>query len=158
MNLRTTGQQPSLCLDAGSATNDCGSNFRVDGTNFRRFVNATDQYNFAPTNYYQRPDERYTMGAFAKYEINDRVEVYGQMMFSDYHSVAQIAPSGDFGNTGTLNCDNPLLSPQQLDLLCNGFVLNGGNTLLGPFDGSAAVPTPTVRVSPAPMEFCLMIR
>ena len=66
----------------------------MTGSNFRRFVNATDQFNFAPTNYYQRPDERYTMGAFAKYEINDRVEVYGQMMSLDYHSVAQIAPSG----------------------------------------------------------------
>src|SRR5206468_3527450 len=32
--------------------------------------------------------------------------------------VAQIAPSGDFGNTRTINCDNPLLSPQQLSLVC----------------------------------------
>jgi iron complex outermembrane receptor protein len=34
-------------------------------------------------------------------------------MFSDYRSVAQIAPSGSFFNTGDINCDSPLLSAQQ---------------------------------------------
>ena len=28
----------------------------------------------------------------------------------DDRTVAQIAPSGDFGNTFSVNCDNPLLS------------------------------------------------
>lgn len=67
------------------------------------------QYNFGPTNYYQRPDERYTLGAFARYEINEHVEAYAQAMFMDYRSVAQIAPSGNFFNTTTINCGNPLL-------------------------------------------------
>jgi outer membrane receptor protein involved in Fe transport len=66
-------------------------------------------YNFGPTNYYQRPDERYTLGAFAHYEINENIEAYAQAMFSDYRSVAQIAPSGDFFNTNTINCGNPFL-------------------------------------------------
>ena len=35
-------------------------------------------------------------------------------MFMDDHSDAQIAPSGNFSNTTTLNCDNPLLSAQEL--------------------------------------------
>ena len=26
----------------------------------------------------------------------------------DDHTLAQIAPSGDFGNTFTINCDNPV--------------------------------------------------
>ena len=30
-------------------------------------------------------------------------------MFNDYESIAQIAPSGDFFETTTINCDNPLL-------------------------------------------------
>lgn len=68
-------------------------------------------YNFGPTNYYQRPDERYTLGAFARYEINENMEAYAQAMFSDYKSVAQIAPSGDFFNTNLINCDNPFLPP-----------------------------------------------
>ena len=80
---------------------------------FVPFNAATGQYNFGPLNYYQRPDERYSFGAFAEYEINDNVEVYADIMFTDYSSVAQIAPSGVFGNTSTINCGNPLLSAQQ---------------------------------------------
>ena len=33
-------------------------------------------------------------------------------------SVWQIGPSGDFTNTETINCDNPLLSDQQRSLIC----------------------------------------
>ena len=68
-------------------------------------------YNFGPTNYFQRPDERYTLGAFARYEISPSMEAYAQAMFSDYSSIAQIAPSGDFFNTNRINCDNPFLPP-----------------------------------------------
>lgn len=75
----------------------------------RNFSNATDQYNFGPLNYYQRPDERYSAGFMADYEINPNVEAYANFMFMDYSSVAQIAPSGNFFSTSTINCDNPLL-------------------------------------------------
>lgn len=77
-----------------------------------------NQYNFGPTNYYQRPDERYSGGAFAHYEINEHAEVYAELMFSDYRSVAQIAPSGDFFNTTTINCNNPLLTASMLTAVC----------------------------------------
>ena len=40
-------------------------------------------------------------------------DVYTQLMFTDYESVAQIAPGGNFFDTNTINCDNPLLSAQQ---------------------------------------------
>jgi len=81
------------------------------GNTFRPFANATDQYNFGPLNYYQRPDERYALGAFAHYDISDNVEAYAQLMFSDYKSTAQIAPSGNFFSTAELNCGNPLFGP-----------------------------------------------
>lgn len=88
--------------------------FTVDnGNQFRAFNAATDQYNFGPLNYYQRPDERYNLGAFGRYKINDMFEAYTQLMFSDYRTEAQIAPSGNFFNTTDINCDSPLLSAQQ---------------------------------------------
>ena len=37
----------------------------------------------------------------------------------DDRTVAQIAPSGDFGNTFTINCDNPLMSAQQRGVICD---------------------------------------
>jgi iron complex outermembrane receptor protein len=77
-----------------------------------------NRYNFAPLNYFQRPDERYTAGAFVDYEISPALNPYMEFMFMDDRTLAQIAPSGDFGNTLTINCDNPLLSAQQAGVLC----------------------------------------
>ncbi|MCH7627864.1 MAG: TonB-dependent receptor [Proteobacteria bacterium] len=76
-------------------------------------------YNFAPLNYYQRPDERYTAGLFADYEISEALHPYMEFMFMDDRTVAQIAPSGDFGNTLSLNCDNPLLGAAQKAVVCD---------------------------------------
>ena len=39
-------------------------------------------------------------------------------MFMHDRTDALIAPSGDFGNTTYINCDNPLMSSQQRQILC----------------------------------------
>ena len=88
------------------------------GNTFRDFTSA-DVYNYGAVNYMQRPDTRYTAGGFADYEVNDNFDVYVEVMFMDDYTDAQIAPSADFlGTTTQLNCDNPMLSAQQYDLLC----------------------------------------
>lgn len=87
--------------------------------NGRTFVPGSTPYNFGPLNYFQRPDQRYTAGVFADYEISESLHPYMEFMFMDDRTVAQIAPSGNFGNTTSINCDNPLLSPQQLALVCD---------------------------------------
>ena len=83
--------------------------FDRDSGVYRNWNAATDQYNFGPLNFYQRPDERYTAGFFADYEVNPYVNAYANFMFMDYQSNSQIAPSGNFFSTSTINCDNPLL-------------------------------------------------
>lgn len=98
-----------------------GSAFTINyGTGAFVPFTPNNVYNFGPLNYYQRPDERYSAGAFAHYEINKHAEVYAELMFSDYRSVAQIAPSGDFFNTNTINCDNPLLTASMATAICGG--------------------------------------
>ncbi len=87
--------------------------------NGRAFLPGSTPYNFAPTNYFQRPDERYTAGFFANYEISDAIKPYAEFMFMDDRTVAQIAPSGNFGNTFSINCDSPLLSASQRSLICS---------------------------------------
>ena len=82
---------------------------QIGGAGGNLFVPGTTPFNFNPYNYFQRPDERYTLGAFADYEIAPGAKPYIEAMFMDDQSVAQIAPSGNFGNTAVLNCDNPLL-------------------------------------------------
>lgn len=102
------------------------------GNTFRPFVAATDQYNFGPTNYYQRPDERYAFGAFSRYEINESIEAYASAMFSDYRTVAQIAPSGNFFSTSQFNCGNPLMTAAQAGLFgCTAGQI-AGDTLATP--------------------------
>ena len=85
-------------------------------------------YNFQPPNHLQRPDERITVGALGHFTISDALEVYAEISYMDDKSVAQIAPSGNFFRTNTLNCNNPLLSPQQFDAICGQFGLTTADT------------------------------
>jgi iron complex outermembrane recepter protein len=73
-------------------------------------------FNYGALNYFQRPDERYTAGAFLHYEFNDHATVYANTMFMDDHTVALIAPSGDFGSNASFNCSNPFLSAAEFSL------------------------------------------
>jgi len=83
------------------------------------FLPGPSFFNFAPDNYYQRPGRRYTAGGFANLDFGDALKPYVEVMYMDDRSVAQIAPSGDFiPETKTINCDNPLLSPQQRSHVC----------------------------------------
>ncbi|WP_298439338.1 TonB-dependent receptor [uncultured Ferrimonas sp.] len=102
--------------DFGAAVNGNSFDFMVAGDEFVD-RNGT-QYNYGPLNYFQRPDERMTLGAIGKYELNEYVELYSEVMFMDDRSVAQIAPSGAFFVTDSLNCDNPLMSDQQRQAIC----------------------------------------
>ncbi|HEV2531126.1 TonB-dependent receptor domain-containing protein [Phenylobacterium sp.] len=102
-----------------------GFSVNPDGTQtFVPFTNAL-RFNFAPLNYFQRPDDRYTAGFFGHYDLNKTVNLYSDFMFADDHTVAQIAPSGLFQGTGAngtstfgINCNNPLMTAAQQTQLC----------------------------------------
>jgi iron complex outermembrane recepter protein len=79
---------------------------------------AADAYNFGPINFFQRPDERYTAGAFVHYDFNEHAQVYASTMFMDDKSLAQIAASGAFFANFAVNCANPFLSPQEVQAWC----------------------------------------
>lgn len=98
-----------------------GSSFTIDPSNGLMVPWASKYaYNFAPANFMQRPDQRWAGGAFINYELNKHVQFYGDVMFMDDTTDAQIAPSGDFGNTFSINCDNPLLSASARAAFCTG--------------------------------------
>lgn len=131
---RLNPDAPLQC--GGSATSATGTAFYYTASSSSSTVGALgpgtltqgtlNRYNFAPLNYFQRPDERYTAGVFANYEISDEIKPYLEFMFMDDRTIAQIAPSGDFGNTLTINCDNPLLSDNQRSQICSP-----NNTIVG---------------------------
>ncbi len=88
-----------------------------DGHSFRPRV-GSDLFNYGPYNHIQRPDERWNAGAFVNYEFNEHAEGYIEMMFMNDYTDAQIAPSGNFARYNQINCDNPMLSDQQRDVIC----------------------------------------
>ena len=119
---------------AGSLTNQSGTFqptsptgpfFRVEGNEF--LEGAGQGFNFAAPSYFQRPDERVTVGTFAHWDLNEQVEVFTELMFMDTQSTTQFGPSGTFFRTvTTVTCDNPFLSEQQLGLIRSGGQCNDG--------------------------------
>ena len=111
---------PARFIDLESGTSymtaDAAGNLRLRNP-------ATDVYNYGPLNYYQRPAERYSIAAFAHYDLTDSARLYTELNFHDDRTVAQIAPSGLFGVVADISCSNPLLSADAVNKLCtsNGF-------------------------------------
>jgi len=127
------------CGGSGTAFPTRFGSFIVDpsgpGNTFRART-GSDVYNFSPTNYLARPDQRYSMGAFAHYEINPHFQAYADLMFMDDNSTAQIAPGGIFASSGpgpggtfAVNCDNPFMSAQQAGLLCTPAQIAAGSNV-----------------------------
>jgi hypothetical protein len=55
---------------------------------------TADSYNSTPTNYFQRPDKRYTGGALLHYTFNEHATAYSEIQYMNDRTIAQIAPSG----------------------------------------------------------------
>jgi len=96
---------------------------------FRPFLEPNDDYNYAPVNYYQLPNERWTGGAFLRYQISPLADVYTSVMYMRNSMTAQLAPSGDFGQNAFIPCSDPLLTAQEVATLCTAanIAANGGS-------------------------------
>ena len=59
-----------------------------------------------------RPDEKWSIGSMMDLRINDSVELYAEIMATDYNTKAQIAESGTFfaEEYATFHIDNPSCS------------------------------------------------
>ena len=84
-------------------------------------------FNYNPTNFFQRPDERLNAGFFGRFEITDNIEAYANARSMQSESNAQIAYSGTFGNITAIPCYNALLSRQQYDTVCGNWTMMGGD-------------------------------
>jgi outer membrane receptor protein involved in Fe transport len=100
--------------------------YKVGGDEFVPWAGA--RYNYGALNYFQRPDERYTLGAIGHYDINEHVEAYTQLMYANDQTVSQIAESGAWPyEDSRISCDNPLLSAQQFEAICGSYGLGAGD-------------------------------
>ncbi len=92
---------------------------KVQGDEF--VPRAGQTFNYNPTNFFQRPDDRVNAGFFGKFEITENAEAYASLRSMSSESNAQIAYSGTFGNITELPCYNPLLSQQQYQVACGNW-------------------------------------
>ncbi|MFI4980239.1 MAG: TonB-dependent receptor domain-containing protein, partial [Nevskiales bacterium] len=110
---------------------------------------GNEHFNFAPYNYLQRPDKRWSLGGFAHDQINSHLDVYGSAMFMDNHTVAAVAPTGLFGTTAGIPCNSSLLTASDAANLCGGAFDLPGTTLpngapLPDLTGGTGVATVTI--------------
>jgi len=124
LTAKTVGSVPTSNLECGGAflaypgnfSDKLGNTYQV--TPDRTFVPGVGRFNYAPFNFFQRPDKRYSAGGFADFDISTAIQPYAEVMYMHDRSLAQTSPTGDASNTETINCDNPLLSDQQRALIC----------------------------------------
>jgi len=57
---------------------------------------GSNLYNYAPVNHFMRPDERWSLGAFVDYEVNEHAIAYLETNFASDRTAGQIAESGTF--------------------------------------------------------------
>jgi outer membrane receptor protein involved in Fe transport len=148
-------QRPTSTLECGGPLvsypgnyfDNLGNVYQI--TADRMFVPGVTRFNYAPWHFYQRPDKRYTAGGFANFELSKAVEAYAEVMAMRDRTNWQIGPSGDFRNTETINCDNPLLSGQQQSLICRTGNFVGETPILND-DGDlvTTIGSPTPFVDP----------
>lgn len=94
---------------------------------------ASNRYNYAPVNHFMRPDQKYTLGAFVNYEINEMFQPYMEVSYMNDQTKAQIAESGTFFNEEyILDLSNPLFNDAQRQQLADGLGID-------PTTGQAAI-------------------
>ena len=92
---------PGTSIFAGGLSGFSPSSGIVFGDNgeARPFVTGGDNndfYNYAPVNYIQLPQTRFQANALGHFDVSDKIQVYGRMMFTQSKVPQQLAPTPIF--------------------------------------------------------------
>lgn len=71
---------PAATIGAGTNYVGGGAFFRTPGTS-NAYSGASDSYNYAPSNFLMVPQERWTLGGYGEYEINDSITAYAEVNY-----------------------------------------------------------------------------
>ncbi|MEM1147876.1 MAG: TonB-dependent receptor [Pseudomonadota bacterium] len=124
INLPCEGESIEEAVDdddsgLGFCTSDVGGFlFTPDGPGIQPFINSgpnTSRYNFAPENYLQIPQERYSIYGNLTYDITPDIEAYLQTVFVTTQTEQLLAPT-PVGTSLTVNLDNPFLANDPVAL------------------------------------------
>lgn len=94
-----------------------GDMAHIDPTTGHWATGPGELYNYAPVNYYQRPENRINYGLSLKYEVNEHFNPFIDFMYTNRTNSIQVAESGTFfGQTLELPCTSPQLGTACADL------------------------------------------
>ncbi len=140
-----TGAPPCTVEGTTDAGGFCGTDsfgfiFSPEGQGIDPFINAgpnTNRYNYAPANYLQIPQERYSIYGSFNYDVTDNIEAYGSAIWVSSQTEQLLAPTPVF-TTLTINLDNPFLAGDQqaLDILQQDGVAGTVGAGVGDVDGN----------------------
>ena len=91
--------------------------YALEGNTLRTY-RSTDGFNNGNTYDLQSPDKRYNADLFARYRFSDKVEAYGELMYMRDEADIKLSPTAVFTVSEKINCNNPLMSAQEKNLIC----------------------------------------
>ncbi|WP_334163602.1 TonB-dependent receptor plug domain-containing protein, partial [Phenylobacterium sp.] len=96
----------------GVANNAANSAQFEQNGDVRLYRGAPDTYNFAPVNYLQTPQDRYSVTAMGRYEITESIEAFAKGNFVNSKVTTQLAPTPIGNRIFRFTLDgNPFLTP-----------------------------------------------
>jgi len=122
------------CATVKSPAGACNTIFQPNGT-LTKYAGQT--FNFAPYQFYQTEGTRYAFGASGHYDVNNHLNFYTRLTFSDNQSTSQLGPS-PLSSNFAINCGNPLMSPQEREAIF------GTTTTAGTIAAQCATESPTL--------------
>lgn len=94
---------PAVTLNRGAGTNygtPLGATFNTPGLSSVYRSNLLDGYNIAPANLLMVPQERYLLGGYGEYKVNDNITAYTEVSYANNRVENQLAATPV---TGTFN-------------------------------------------------------
>ncbi|HEY4545678.1 MAG TPA: TonB-dependent receptor [Pedomonas sp.] len=104
----------SAVLPNGLLITSAGAFFAEADGNLRPYNDET--YNYAPDNYLQVPNERWFIGSFANYEINEHFKVFSEFQYVNSRAKTLLAPTPVTGNFA-VDVDSSFLTPAARAIL-----------------------------------------
>ncbi len=102
------------------------------------WVEPDSRFNYAPDNFLQLPQERYTISTFAHYDIAPEVRAYTELAFFSNNVPQELAPTPAFLGGLEVNPNSPYFAPEVQAALPSLGVNADGNVSL-PFIGRRMV-------------------
>lgn len=95
------------------------------------FVDSYQLYNFNPVNLYVAPLKRTQATGLGRYEINDHVEGYAELLYTKSDVFTQLASSGSFLNSYFVPIGNPFIPTAARQQLCAVNGITAANCVAG---------------------------